>query len=412
MTLLEELKWRELLFDVTDPDIEQLLENEKVTFYVGADPTADSLHVGHLISYLVSKRLQDRGHHPILVIGGGTGLIGDPSGRNSERQLLTLEKSLENAAAITLQVKNILPDADVVNNYDWISTYDVITFLRDIGKNFNIGYMMGKDSVKSRLEQGISFTEFSYQIIQSLDFMTLYRDHNCKLQIGGQDQWGNITSGLELIRKTLGSEEKGYGFTWPLLTKADGSKFGKTAGGAIWLDKNRTSVYEFFQYWINTPDKDAVSFLKKFTFMSVEETEALINEFEEAPHKRIAQHKIAEELTVLVHGREAYESALRISKALFSGDIKSLSVDEVKDGFKDVPSISVAEDKLLVDLLIEAKLASSKRESREFIKNNAVAINGEKVKDLDFVVKKDDAINNEFTVLKRGKKKYSLVKHS
>ncbi len=411
MNLLQELKWRDLLFDVTDPELEKVLENEEVTFYVGADPTADSLHVGHLISYLVSKRLQDRGHHPILVIGGGTGLIGDPSGRNSERQLLTLEKSMENAAAITKQVVNILPDAKVVNNYDWISTYDVISFLRDIGKNFNIGYMMGKDSVKSRLEQGISFTEFSYQIIQSLDFMTLYRDHNCKLQIGGQDQWGNITAGLELIRKTLGSDKKGYGFTWPLLTKADGSKFGKSAGGAVWLDKNRTSVYEFFQYWINTPDKDAVSFLKKFTFMSVEETKEIIEEFEKAPHKRLAQHKIAEELTVLVHGKEAYESALRISKALFSGDIKSLSVDEIKDGFKDVPSINIDEDKLLVDLLIEAKLASSKRESREFIKNNAVSINGDKVSDLEFMVKKADAISGEFTVLKRGKKKYSLVRH-
>lgn len=411
MNLIEELQWRELLFDVTDKGIASLLENEKVTFYVGADPTADSLHVGHLISYLVSKRLQDQGHHPILVIGGGTGLIGDPSGRNSERQLLTLEKSLENAKAITKQVKNILPDAEVVNNYDWISTYDVISFLRDIGKNFNIAYMMSKDSVKSRLEQGISFTEFSYQIIQSLDFMTLYRDHNCKMQIGGQDQWGNITAGLELIRKTLGSEEKGYGFTWPLLTKSDGSKFGKTAGGAIWLDKNKTSVYEFFQYWINTPDKDAVSFLKKFTFMSVEETKEIIKEFEAAPHKRLAQHKIAEELTVLVHGREAYESALRISEALFSGNITSLSVDEIKDGFKDVPSISVSEDLLLIDVLIAAKLASSKREAREFISNNAVAVNGVKVKDLTFVVTKEAAINKEFTVLKRGKKKYSLVKH-
>jgi tyrosyl-tRNA synthetase len=411
MNLIQELQWRDLLFDVTDKEIENVLENEKVTFYVGADPTADSLHVGHLISYLVSKRLQDRGHHPILVIGGGTGLIGDPSGRNSERQLLTLEKSMKNAAAITKQVQNILPDAEVVNNYDWISTYDIISFLRDIGKNFNIASMMSKDSVKSRLEQGISFTEFSYQIIQSLDFMTLYRDHNCKLQIGGQDQWGNITAGLELIRKTLGSEEKAYGFTWPLLTKSDGTKFGKSAGGAIWLDKNRTSVYEFFQYWINTPDKDAVSFLKKFTFMSIEETKQIIEEFESTPHKRLAQHKIAEELTCLVHGREAYESALRISKALFSGDVKSLSADEIKDGFKDVPSFTVVENMLLVDLLISSKLASSKRESREFIKNNAVSVNGEKVNDLEFVVRKEDAINEEFTVLKRGKKKYSLVKH-
>jgi len=411
MNLIEELKWRDLLFDVTDKEIEEVLENQKITFYVGADPTADSLHVGHLISYLVSKRLQDRGHHPILVIGGGTGLIGDPSGRNSERQLLTLEKSLENGRAITSQVKKILPDATVVNNYDWISKYDIITFLRDIGKHFNINYMMSKDSVKSRLENGISFTEFSYQIIQSLDFMHLYKENNCILQIGGQDQWGNITAGLELIRKMLGHEKKGYGFTWPLLTKADGTKFGKTAGGAVWLDPARTSVYEFYQYWINTPDIDAVSYLKKFTFMSIEETKALIEEFKAAPHQRAAQKKIAEELTVLVHGKAAYESAVRISKALFSGDIKSLSISEIKDGFKDVPSIQISEDMNLVDLLIEAKLASSKREAREFIKNNAISVNGEKQNSLDFMVKKENALDKQFTVLRRGKKKYSLVKH-
>jgi len=411
MNLIEELKWRDLLFDVTDKEIEEVLENQKITFYVGADPTADSLHVGHLISYLVSKRLQDRGHHPILVIGGGTGLIGDPSGRNSERQLLTLEKSLENGRAITSQVKKILPDATVVNNYDWISKYDIITFLRDIGKHFNINYMMSKDSVKSRLENGISFTEFSYQIIQSLDFMHLYKENNCILQIGGQDQWGNITAGLELIRKMLGHEKKGYGFTWPLLTKADGTKFGKTAGGAVWLDPARTSVYEFYQYWINTPDIDAVSYLKKFTFMSIEETKALIEEFKAAPHQRAAQKKIAEELTVLVHGKAAYESAVRISKALFSGDIKSLSISEIKDGFKDVPSIQISEDMNLIDLLIEAKLASSKREAREFIKNNAISVNGEKQNSLDFMVKKENALDKQFTVLRRGKKKYSLVKH-
>lgn len=411
MNLLQELKWRDLLYDLTDPELEQVFENEKLTFYVGADPTADSLHVGHLISYLVSKRLQDKGHHPILVIGGGTGLIGDPSGRSSERSLLTLETTLKNSEAITKQVLNILPDAKVVNNYDWIKEYDVITFLRDIGKNFNINHMIAKDSVKSRLENGISFTEFSYQIIQSLDFLELYRRENCKLQIGGQDQWGNVTAGLDLIRKVEGSEAKAYCFTWPLLTKADGSKFGKTAGGAIWLDKNRTSVYEFYQYWINTPDKDAVSFLKKFTFMSVEDTQKIIDEFEAAPHQRLAQKKIAEELTTLVHGKEAYESAVRISQALFSGDIKSLSVEEIKDGFKDVPSIEQKEDALLVDVLISAGLASSKRESRQFIQSNAVSVNGEKVQDLEFVVKKENAISNEFTVLRRGKKKYALVRH-
>ena len=411
MNLLQELKWRDLLFDVTDPELEQVLEQEKLTFYVGADPTAKSLHVGHLISYLVSKRLQDAGHHPILVIGGGTGLIGDPSGRSSERQLLTLEESLDNAKSITEQVRRVLPTAEVVNNYDWIGQYDVIRFLRDIGKHFNIGYMMAKDSVKSRLEQGISFTEFSYQIIQSLDFMHLYKEHNCKLQIGGQDQWGNITAGLELIRKTIGPEAKGYGFTWPLLTKTDGSKFGKTAGGSVWLDKDLTSVYEFYQYWINTPDKDAVSFLKKFTFMSVEETMEIIKSFEEAPHERLAQKKIAEELTVLVHGKDAYDSAVRISEALFSGDIQSLSLAEIKDGFKDVPSISVSEETPLIDVLIEANLSQSRRQSREFIANGAVSLNGDKVTDMDLMVNRDVAMFDTFTVLRRGKKKYALIKH-
>lgn len=411
MRLIDELKWRGLIFDVTDEEVGNVLENEKVTFYVGVDPTADSIHVGHLISYLVSKRLQDRGHHPILVIGGGTGLIGDPSGRNSERQLLTLETSLSNAEAITKQVIKILPTAKIVNNYDWISKYDIITFLRDIGKHFNINNMINKDSVKSRLENGISFTEFSYQIIQSLDFMHLYKDYDCKMQIGGQDQWGNITAGLELIRKTLGHESKGYGLTWPLLTKADGTKFGKSTGGAVWLDVNRTSVYEFYQYWINTPDSDAVSHLKKFTFMSVEETKDIIKQFEAAPHHRLAQNKIAEELTVLVHGKEAYDSAVRISKALFSGDIKSLSKEEIAEGFKDVPSVTVTEDLNLVDALIASNLASSKREAREFTKNNAVSVNGEKVNDVDFMVSKELAIDNEFTVLKRGKKKYALIKH-
>ncbi len=412
MTLLEELKWRELIFDVTDPEIEKVLENESVTFYVGVDPTADSLHIGHLISYLVSKRLQDRGHKPILVIGGGTGLIGDPSGRSSERNLLTLEKTLENSAAVTAQILNIIPDAKIVNNYDWLSKYDIITFLRDIGKHFNINSMINKESVKSRLETGISFTEFSYQVIQSIDFMHLYKEENCKMQIGGQDQWGNITAGLELIRKTLGHEEKGYGLTWPLLTKkCDGSKFGKTAEGAIWLDKKRTSPYEFYQYWINTPDKDVVSYLKKFTFFCVEGTTAIIEQFEKAPHERLAQKKLAEELTVLVHGFDAYDSAVRISKALFSGDIKSLSISEIQDGFKDVPSLEVTNDVNLVDLLIDATLASSKREAREFITNKAVSVNGEIITDLQFMVKKENAIENAFTVLRRGKKKYSLIKH-
>ncbi len=411
MTLLEELKWRGLIYDVTDDAIGDVLENEKVTFYVGADPTADSLHVGHLISYLVSKRLQDRGHNPILVIGGGTGLIGDPSGRSSERNLLTLEETLENAESITKQVLNILPEAQVVNNYDWIKEFDIIRFLRDIGKHFNITHMIAKDSVKSRLENGISFTEFTYQIIQSLDFMHLFKEENCTMQIGGQDQWGNITAGLELIRKTEGHEAKAYGLTWPLLTKADGTKFGKTAGGAIWLDPKRTTPYEFYQYWINASDDDAVSLLKKFTFKSVEETKQIIEEFQAAPHRRLAQKTIAEELTVLVHGQEAYDSAVRISNALFKGDIKSLNVSEISEGFKDVPSITLEEDTPLIDTLIAAGLAKSRRESREFIKNNAISVNGDKVKDIEFIIKKENAIDQTFTVLRRGKKRYALIKH-
>ena len=411
MKLLEELKWRGLVNDVTDPALEDLFENEKVTFYVGADPTADSLHVGHLISYLVSKRLQDRGHHPILVIGGGTGLIGDPSGRSSERNLLTLETTLSNAEAIKKQVLNIIDDADVVNNYDWIKEFDIITFLRDIGKHFSIAQMIAKDSVKSRMENGISFTEFTYQIIQSLDFMHLFETKNCKLQIGGADQWGNITAGLELIRKTQGHEAKAYGLTWPLLTKADGTKFGKTAGGAVWLDPKRTTPYEFYQYWINAADKDAVDLLKKFTFKSVEETQTIIDEFLAAPHTRLAQKAVAEELTILVHGQDAYDSALRISNALFKGDIQSLSMSEIADGFKDVPSFELKEDKALIDVLIDAGLAQSRRQSREFIQNNAVSVNGEKVQDLEFEIKKENAIEETFTVLRRGKKKYALIKH-
>lgn len=411
MTLLEELKWRGLIYDVTDEGLEDVLEKQEVTFYVGADPTADSLHVGHLISYLVSKRLQDRGHHPILVIGGGTGLIGDPSGKSNERNLLSLELTLENAKAITKQVLNILPDAKVVNNYDWIKEFDIITFLRDIGKHFNITHMIQKDSVKSRLENGISFTEFTYQIIQSLDFMHLYQEENCTVQIGGQDQWGNITAGLELIRKTQGHEAKAYGLTWPLLTKADGTKFGKTAGGAVWLDPKRTTPYEFYQYWINASDKDAIDLLKKFTFQSVAETKAIIDEFKQAPHKRLAQKTIAEELTVMVHGQEAYDSALRISTALFKGDIKLLSVDEIAEGFKDVPSISLKDDLSLIDTLIEANLAKSRREAREFIQNNAISVNGDKINDIEFIIKKANAIEKKFTVLRRGKKRYALIKH-
>ncbi|MDY0139460.1 MAG: tyrosine--tRNA ligase, partial [Candidatus Izemoplasmatales bacterium] len=281
MNLYEELKWRGLLYQQTDEELSEKLNSEKLTFYLGADPTADSLHIGHLLAYLVAKRLEDYGHKPILVIGGGTGLIGDPSFKSQERKLLSIEDSLKNAEGIAKQAKHLLPEATIVNNYDWLSSLNAIEFLRDIGKHFNVAYMMSKDSVKSRIEKGISFTEFSYQIIQAWDFEHLFRNYNCTLQIGGQDQWGNITAGMELIRKIHTIDAKVYGITFPLVTKADGTKFGKTESGAIWLDKNKTSVYDFYQYWLNTADQDVINRLKQFTFLSqkdISDIEKSLNE--------------------------------------------------------------------------------------------------------------------------------------
>ena len=411
MTLLEDLKWRGLVNQITDPGLEKILEEEQVTFYLGADPTADSLHVGHLLAYLVAKRFQERGHHPILVIGGATGLIGDPSGRSTERQLLTLATTLHNANCIKSQVEKMLPGAEVVNNYDWIGKMDVITFLRDIGKDFNLNYMLAKDSVKSRMENGISFTEFSYQIIQATDFMTLCKTKNCILQIGGADQWGNITAGTELIRKQMGVEQRAFGFTFPLVTKSDGTKFGKSAGGAVWLDKEKTSPYEFYQFWLNTADSDAISRLKQFTYLSHEEIENIEKEFNAAPHMRLAQKVLAREMTAFIHGEEAANDAVKISEALFSGNINNLTKEQIQMGFKDVPKTKVSEDMNIVDLLILANIVKSKREAREFIQNGAITVNGEKVTSLDFVVTKENAIGNAYSMVRRGKKSYSLVEH-
>ncbi|MGM0496125.1 MAG: tyrosine--tRNA ligase, partial [Bacillota bacterium] len=363
MNLFEDLKWRGLIYQVTDEEIAQKLASEKFNFYLGADPTADSLHVGHLLAYLVAKRLELFGHHPILVIGGGTGLIGDPSYKSEERKLLTIEESLKNADGITKQVKRILPTATIVNNYDWLSKLNAIEFLRDIGKHFSINYMMAKDSVKSRIEKGISFTEFSYQIIQAWDFEHLFKNYNCKLQIGGQDQWGNITSGSELIRRVHSSDAKVYGLTFPLVTKADGTKFGKTESGAIWLDKDKTSVYEFYQYWINTSDDDVINRLKQFTFLEKSKIEEIAESLKKEPEKRLAQNILAKELTKLVHGEKELKKAINVSEALFSGNIKNLTIDEIEMGFKDLPSISVDEPINLVDGLIKLSLVNSKREA-------------------------------------------------
>ncbi len=411
MKLFEELKWRGLLYQVTDEELEEKLNSEKMTFYLGADPTADSLHVGHLLAYLVAKRLMERGHQPILVIGGGTGLIGDPSFKANERQLLTIEESLKNAEGITKQVKHILPNTKIVNNYDWISSLNTIEFLRDVGKNFNVTYMMNKDSVKSRIENGISFTEFAYQILQAWDFEYLFKNHDCNLQIGGQDQWGNITAGLELIRKIHTVEAKAYGFTFPLVTKSDGTKFGKTESGTLWLDKTKTSPYEFYQYWINTADADVITRLKQFTFLTRPEIEDLEREVNENPHERLAQKVLAEELTKTVHGEEELKRAQHVTNALFSGDIQDLDVEEIEMGFGHLTSVETAEAIPLVDALISLGLVKSKRESRELINNNAVTVNGDKVNDLNFVIDKADAFGNKYTIVRKGKKKYAVVKH-
>lgn len=410
MRLIDELKQRELFFDATDENIASFLEENKVNFYLGADPTGDSLHVGHLVTYLVAKRLQEHGHHPILLIGGATGLIGDPK-MQGERKMLDTSITLNNSKCLEKQVREIFEFDKIVNNYDWISKINVISFLRDYGKEFNVNYMINKDTVKSRLESGISYTEFSYQILQALDWNYLYQHENCKMQIGGQDQWGNMTSGIELIRKKNGVDAKVVAFTIPLILKSDGTKFGKSEGGkSVWLDKKKTSPYEFYQFWFNTSDNEVIKRLKQFTFLSLEEIAQIEKEFIAAPHERLAQKTLAKELTTFVHGNEAYQQAIKITNALFNGNIKELSSEEIEMGFNELPSSDGQEEELLLDALIRCKLATSKREAREFVSGGAITVNGEKVTDLEFKLTSKIAIDNRFIVLRRGKKKYGLVR--
>lgn len=408
MYLFDELKERNLLFACSDESLRDAMENEHLTFYLGADPTGSSLHVGHLVTYLVARRLAMHGHNPILLIGGATGLIGDPK-QQGERKMLELSDTLANCESLKKQVENIFGFKNIVNNYDWISKIDIITFLRDYGKFFNVNNMINKETVKARLESGISYTEFSYQILQGLDWHHLYVNNNCKLQIGGQDQWGNMVSGLDLIRKKVGPEEVAYTMTIPLILKSDGTKFGKSEGGqSVWLDKNRTSPYEFYQFWINTPDSDVIMRLKQFTFLSLEEIKAIEEKWALEPHLRLAQKTLAFEITKFVHGEEDAKEAIRISEALFSGDIKNLSAKEIEMGFGDLPRIK-AVDENIVDVLIATGLAQSKREAREFVANGATSINGEKMTDLEFVVSKEKAIEGKYIVIRRGKKKYALI---
>lgn len=416
--LLQDLEWRGLLYQQTDAEgMEKLLAEQSVSLYCGVDPTADSMHIGHIVPLLTLRRFQKAGHRPILLVGGATGMIGDPSGRSEERQLQTVEQIDKNVQAIRGQLERIFEFAEdgngaqLVNNRDWIGNISTIEFLRDYGKLINVNYMLAKDTIASRLDTGISFTEFAYTLIQGIDYNHLYNNYNCRIQVGGSDQWGNITTGLEVIRKTHEEETKAFGITIPLVTKADGTKFGKTAGGAVWLDSKKTSPYEFYQFWINAADADVVKYLKIFTFLSQEEINALAASVEEEPHLRKAQKALAEEMTRLIHGQEALDQAIRITAALFSGDLKALSAEEMKDAFKDVPSIEMAkEEKNIVDLLVEAGISSSKRQAREDVTNGAISVNGEKIKDLEYIVDEKDRLEDAFSIVRRGKKKYHMVK--
>ncbi len=413
--LLEELKYRDLVYQQTDEEgIKKLLETESVSIYCGTDPTGDSLHVGHLLPFLTLKRFAKYGHKPVVLVGGGTGIIGDPSGRSEERQLQSLETIAENAKKLENQLRNIFrgdENIEFVNNGDWLGKMSMIEFLRDYGKLINVNYMLAKDSVSSRLENGLSFTEFSYTLLQGIDYAYLNEHHGVKMQLGGSDQWGNITTGLEIMRKLRGDVEA-YGFTIPLMLKSDGTKFGKSTGGAVWLDPEKTTPYEFYQFWFNTADNDTISAIKKFTFLEKEEIEKLEESLAKEPHLRLAQKALAEELVKIVHGEAALESALNITKALFSGNIKELTLDELKVAVKGMPKAQLPKDNInIVDFLVESGVVTSKRQAREDVNNGAISINGDKVTDLAFIIDNSSRLEDSFTVVRRGKKNYKLVEY-
>ncbi|ATC61511.1 MAG: tyrosine--tRNA ligase [Lactococcus raffinolactis] len=417
MNIFEELKARGLIFQTTDEAaLIKALTETSVNFYTGYDPTADSLHLGHLVPILNMRRLQLAGHHPVALVGGATGMIGDPSFKDTERSLQTTDTVAQWSESIKQQLSRFLSfegdnAAVVVNNYDWFANMNVLEFLRDVGKYYTINYMMSKESVKKRIETGISYTEFAYQILQGYDFYQLNENHGVNLQIGGSDQWGNMVAGTDLIRKKSGNET--HVITVPLITDSTGKKFGKSEGNAVWLDADKTSPYEFYQFWLNIADADGVKFLKIFTFLSLDEIDEIAKAFEAAPHERLAQKTLAKEVVTLVHGEAAYQQAVNISEQLFAGHIKALSVKDIKAGLKDVPSYTVASDfdGNLVNLLVNAKISPSRRQAREDITNGAIYLNGERQTDLDYVLSDTDKLENELTVIRRGKKKYTIVNY-
>ena len=408
MKLYDELVYRGLINDISSPDLEEKLNNGGLTFYIGTDPTGDSLHIGHYSSFLISKRLAKAGHHPILLVGGATGLIGDPK-PSAERPMITKEQVNHNFECLKKQAIELF-GFEVVNNYDWCKDLNFIDFLRDYGKYFNVSYMLAKDIIKKRLDSGITYTEFSYMIMQALDFHYLCETRNCVMQVAGQDQWGNITAGIELIRKKSGKEA--YGFTMPLITKSDGTKFGKSEGGAIWLDKNKTSSYELYQFLLNSEDAKVIDYLKKLTFLSKEEIDELEVSLQEEPHLRKAHKALAKAVISDLHGEEEYDHAVQISEALFKGNIKDLTLKEIEVCFKGLKQEETSEDINIVDALVLVKAAQSKREAREFVANGATLINGEVVKDINFMITKEAAFGQQTTVIRRGKKNYYLLKHN
>lgn len=406
MTNWEELKWRGLIKDTAGDDIEDKINNGEITFYLGTDPTADSLHLGHYSSFMTAKRLMLMGHHPIILCGGATGRIGDPR-PTSERQIMPIEELNKNIECLRRQIDKIFDGkAQLVNNYDWFKGYEFLDFLRDVGKYVNVNYMLNKDIIQRRLDTGITYAEFSYMLIQGYDFLNMYQKMNCTMQAAGSDQWGNITTGIDLIRKILGKEA--YGFTMPLILDSTGKKFGKSEGNALWLDEEKTSSYELYQYLINTDDSKVYEYLKVFTFLTPEEIDNIMDEHNKTPEKRIAQKKLAECVISDLHGEESYQNAVKISEALFNGDIKSFTKKDIEVAFKGLDVFNVESDLNIVDLLVNSGACSSKREAREFVGNGSITLNGEKVTDLDFVLTKDKCIENTYIVIRRGKKKYFI----
>ena len=407
MNLFEDLKWRGLVKDISSPELEKKLNEEKLTFYWGTDPTADSLHLGHYSSLVTAKRLANAGHQFILLVGGATALIGDPR-PTAEREIISKETVNNNIKGIQTQVKSLVDSNTIfVNNYDWMKDFNFLDFLREVGKYVNVNYMLNKDIINRRLETGITYAEFSYTLMQGYDFVYLNRKYGCNLQAAGSDQWGNITTGIELARKM--DDKEVFGFTMPLILDASGKKFGKSEGNALWLDKTKTSPYEIYQHLINTDDSKVIEYLKVFTFLSKEEIEEIERKFNERKEERLAQKKLAYEVVKDLHGVEEAEKAVNLTSSLFSGDVKKLSLEDIKQGFKDVPTYEILENTKLIDVLVDNLICSSKREAREFLTAGSITLNGDKVNDENMPITKSLAIENEVIVLRRGKKKNYII---